>query len=293
MAANTWKQDIYEKAKKNCTQWLRDTMNHAPRGISHPNALSSNAFANRREVSREIMSERLVSIMQIVHTQSEYINQLESEAQQLKSNLIEKQERVIKLQEELIIAKNEPLRELKETVVSSVKTELKSYSEVVQESVNEVKASAAGSSFDRNMLKSVVKDAVTEEDLGKNVVIFGLEEDADEQICEKVGQVLLELGERPKIEANRMGLKVKNQNPRPVKVSVSSSIIVAQILRRAKNLRDSENYKTVFINPDRTLEQRSAHRELVKQLKLKRNQEKDKRHYIKNGQIYSSDKTAE
>ena len=104
---------------------------------------------------------------------------------------------------------------------------------------------------------------------------------------------LARLGERPKIEANRMGLKVKNQNPRPVKVSVSSSIIVAQILRRAKNLRDSENYKTVFINPDRTLEQRSAHRELVKQLKLKRNQEKDKRHYIKNGQIYSSDKTAE
>ena len=36
---------------------------------------------------------------------------------------------------------------------------------------------------------------------------------------EKVGEVLQELGEKPRLEAIRIGLKIKQDIPRPVKVS--------------------------------------------------------------------------
>ena len=42
------------------------------------------------------------------------------------------------------------------------------------------------------MLKNVVKDVVAEEDRSRNLMVFGLEEEPGEQICEKVSQVLVE-----------------------------------------------------------------------------------------------------
>ena len=92
------------------------------------------------------------------------------------------------------------------------------------------------------------------------------------------------------MEANRIGIKSRQKSHRPVKFSLSDSSIVFQILRKDKNLRDSDHFKFVFISPDRKQEQRTEHRELVKQLKLKRDENTDKRHYIKGGQIYSVDK---
>ena len=66
-------------------------------------------------------------------------------------------------------------------------------------------------------------------------MLFGLKEEKSELLCEKVGQVLLELSEEPKIEASRIGLdKIKPKDKkqvadRPVKVTLTSSTIVQQI----------------------------------------------------------------
>ena len=65
---------------------------------------------------------------------------------------------------------------------------------------------------------------------------------------------------------------------------------MTQILTKASNLRNFDQYKQVFISPDRTPEQRAARRELIEQLKLKRTNEPNSRHYIKGGQILSADK---
>ena len=141
------------------------------------------------------------------------------------------------LQEQLIAAKDDQLNELKETVGSSVgdtfQTHLKSYSEAVHGSRNGCSSSGSGSLLDQ---KSVVKDVVVEEDRSRNLLIFGLEKEPEEKISEKVGQVLEELGETPKLEANRIGHKAKQQTPRPVKVSVSHSIVVSQILSKARKI---------------------------------------------------------
>ena len=130
-------------------------------------------------------------------------------------------------------------------------------------------------------LKTVVKDVVAEEDRSRNLVIFGLPEDPAEQISDTVSEVLKELGENPNLEAVRIGLKAKKETPRPVKVSVSNSTTVMQIFSRARNLCEYQRFKQVFISPDRTIEQRAAHRKLFEQLKKKKDDEPNKRHYIK------------
>ena len=83
------------------------------------------------------MGQRLNAVVKIVHRQMQYVDRLENENQQLKSDMIGNQERVIELQEELIAAKEVQMVELslRDTVVTSasvsdtVKNQNKSYSE--------------------------------------------------------------------------------------------------------------------------------------------------------------------
>ena len=288
MAGKNLESDV--KLKEDCAQWLRSVMSLMPQGVEHPNAVTTSSFTNRRENTRDIMAQRLNAVVKIVQRQIQYVDRLENVNQQLKSDMIGKQERVIELQEALIAAKEVQMVELRDTVVTSVsdtvKNQIKSYSEAVQEAGN----LAGGSLVDQNTLKTVVKDVVAEEDRSKNLFVFGLIEDPTEQTSDKVGKVFEALGVKPKVEAIRIGSKLKKQAPRPVKVSVSNSTIVTQILTKASNLRNFDQYKQVFISPDRTPEQRAAHRELIEQLKLKRTNEPNSRHYIKGGQIFSADK---
>ena len=74
----------------------------------------------------------------------------------------------------------------------------------------------------------------------------------------------------------RLGLKKDvNGKHRPIKCSLSSTVFVSQILRNAARLRDSELYKSVYISPDRTAEERSKRRQLVEQYKMKKDQNPD------------------
>ena len=97
---------------------------------------SSSSFTFRRDITRDVMADRLAAVFKTVNTQFELIAHLESEAQKLKSDLIVKQEQVIGLEEQLIADKETQLKEFKETVVSSVgdtvQTQLKSHSDAVQ-----------------------------------------------------------------------------------------------------------------------------------------------------------------
>ena len=101
-------------------------------------------------------------------------------------------------------------------------------------------------------LQTVVKRVVEEEDRSRNLVIFGLAEEDGEKVTEKVGEVFEAVGEKPTVEACRIGKKKTNlENAcRPVKVTVSSSLMVTQILTKARKLRLSEKFKTVFVSPD-------------------------------------------
>ena len=276
----------YALVMKDGSKWIEDTRGMIRVSGMHYNSVSSSTFTCRREMTRDIMAQQLSAAFRLIHKQIEIINKLENQTQVLKTD-------VINVQNELISAKNEQLSELKETVVSSVtsvgdsvKTQLKTYSEAVQESGNQ----AGKNLLDQNTLKTVVKHVVAEEDRSRNLIVFGLSENASEQINEKVGEVFRELGEQPKFEAARIGLKTNKETFRPVKVSLGNASIALQILSKARNLRNCDQFNQVFISPDRNLEQRKMHRDLVEQLRTKRTAEPNKRHYIRGGQIISADK---
>ena len=93
--------------------------------------------------------------------------------------------------------------------------QLISYSEAVQGQAS----TNCSKLLNSNVLKTVVNDVVAEEDRSRNLLIFGLPEESDveEEICEKVGKVLEELGVKPRFEANMIGNKTTQQKPRQSK----------------------------------------------------------------------------
>ena len=75
-----------------------------------------------------------------------------------------------------------------------------------------------------------------------------------------------------------------------VKVSVSNSTIVHQILSKARQLRTSGQYSKVFISPDRSADQRAQQKELIIELKKRALEEPNKRHFIRGGEVHTVDK---
>ena len=91
-----------------------------------------------------------------------------------------------------------------------MKAELKSYSSVVQVS--------NASSISTETLRTVVKSAVQEEDRGKNVMVFGLTEDKNEDLAAKVGEVFECIGTKQRMELSRVGKCGNSSGPRPIKI---------------------------------------------------------------------------
>ena len=62
-------------------------------------------------------------------------------------------------------------------------------------------------------------------------------------------------------------------------------MIARQIIGKAKNLREDEKFRGVFVNPDRTPSQREERRILVTELKRRRAEEPGKRHFIRGANV--------
>ena len=168
----------------------------------------------------------------------------------------------------------------------SDESEIRSFSSVLQSI-----PSPASAPVDTANIKDAVRHAIVEEDRTRNVFIYGLEEDNEEQIFDTVSSLFEELGEKPRVDACRIGKSGNVAVPRPVKVVLTSSTVVRQILVKAKGLRRVERFKKVYICPDRSAEERQARKALVVDLKQRIANEPNRRHYIKGDQIVSEEKT--
>ncbi|KAL5272549.1 hypothetical protein ACHWQZ_G000676 [Mnemiopsis leidyi] len=255
-----------------------------------------------RAMTKEVMAKLLSTAFSIVKSQETVIQNLETnleeyycelsdaaaENKKLKSEcaleVVDLQRDVVKLQRELISEKEKQLSDLRATVVASVedtvKAEFKSYSSVVQ------KTQPPSPVIAPSTLKSVVRTVVEEGDRSRSVMVFGLEENKDEKLRDMVSELLLELNEKPKMEVTRIGSSTRKT--RPVKVTIGSSVIAREILRKSKQLKNTA--KTVYISPDRTIEQREEHKTLVLELKRRQADEPNKRHYIKGNCVCSVEK---
>ena len=118
-------------------------------------------------------------------------------------------------------------------------------------------------------------------------MIFGMTEDKGEKLHEKVGDLLLELNLKPQIEVCRIGVSSNEKKARPVKVTVGSAATAMEVLNRAKQLKNSNQFARVFISPDRSPTQRAERKKLVLELKRKATDEPDKHHFIRGGVIVS------
>lgn len=75
-------------------------------------------------------------------------------------------------------------------------------------------------------------------------MVFNLAEEEEEQL----NSILLELEEKPKVDACRLGQRdTENTKVRPVKVTLLTSVAVSQILAKARKLPSSPNHSSVYI----------------------------------------------
>ena len=201
--------------------------------------------------------------------------EMQSEYQTLKDEKIKDQETIINLQNKLIEKKDDEINSMK----STVQTELKSYSSALSQSC---KAALAP-----KKIEAAVKRVSDKEDRSRNVVVYGVKEESGEDLNQCIDNILSEIDEKPRImDCCRIGV-VKQDMCRPIKFTVANHDHVRQILRKCKALRTKPGYKSVYLSPDRTVEERKAFKKLLDELKLKRQSEPDFVHILKNNKISS------
>ena len=122
----------------------------------------------------------------------------------------------------------------------------------------------------------------------RSVIIFGLAEEENEKLSDRVTEIFEEIGSKPQLEACRLGKPPQSGTIRPVKVTVSNATVANSVLLRARDLKDSTLYSSVFIRRDRSPEDRARHRELVVELRKKKGTDPSQRHYIKGGRVISA-----
>lgn len=105
--------------------------------------------------------------------------------------------------------------------------------------------------------------------------------------------VFQEIGLKPALQARRVGKICKEKTKRPVKVSLSNSGAVYDVLRQVNKLRHLATFSKVYVRPDRSEEERSQDRLLVQELVRKREAEQGRVPYIRSGTIHSKDKQIE
>ena len=198
---------------------------------------------------------------------------------ELQEEKIDDQAKILKLQHDLIVRRDNELKAVHETVQS----EMKSYSSVVSKSCS--------SALAPKKIEAAVRKVADKEDRSRNVIVYGVGETDNEVVKEKVESLLTEIGEKPVVrDCCRVGVKRPQvKTPRLIKFSLSNSSHVQQVLRSARQLHGKEGYRLVYICPDRTAEERKAHKKLLELLKEKRQSEPSRYHYIRNNKVLSFD----
>lgn len=104
----------------------------------------------------------------------------------------------------------------------------------------------------------------------ENLVIHGVPETDAERDIDTVTQILslgLHLDFTRYVESMMRIGRVQTERPRPLRLKLKSQNARKEILARAKNLKESEDYKRMFITPDLTRKQQEADKELRMKLK--------------------------
>ena len=272
----------FNGARQGCVSFLDNTLKmlelDSVNKITRPHLL--------KKMKKDKMAQFLWDALGCLDDLVDCTTDFRSATTSVKSQLIESQQTVIKLQSELLATKDEQLNSLKVTVKESLvedtmKAGFISYSSVVQNNHAQSRA------INPEALKTVVQNVVQDEDRSKNVMIFGLPEVPDEELNSAVRELFQAIGEKPRVEACRLGRSKSDKTVRPIKATFASSTVVDHILSKTKKLKQVEKLRSVYVSPDRSLEQRIKQRELIKDLRSRSIADPDNRYFIKGGTICS------
>jgi hypothetical protein len=155
-------------------------------------------------------------------------------------------------------------------VQETVQTEMKrSWPDIAKKNTNQSKVVTA------KVVKEAVKDLNDEEGRSKNLIVYGVKESEEEDLEDAYEEKILDdvvksiheatVADSPypnAVSIYRLGKKEGNKT-RPIKVEFGSSSDVDVILRNAYKLKVTSEFKSVYLSPDRTKEQRLTHSKLV------------------------------
>ena len=246
-------------------------------GVEDPKNLSPEVL-NKTSIVKAQMAEWLFSaIFLLDHCCMPLMSSAKCQIEKLQEEKICDQKEVIDLQKELISKKNEQLSLVNKTV----EKEIKSFSSVLQQSCS--------TALSPTNIATAVKKISKEEDRTKEIVVFGVAEEQSESPSSKVTEILEQLDEKPRIAGcKRIGQRVTGKS-RPIIFTVKSTDIVYEILRKAKRLKDIDGFKTVYIAPNRTPEERVSRQKLVTELKKIRSENPDCRYFIRKDEIVKAE----
>ena len=251
---------IYELDSK-CQKVLRSVLK-----LSRSSSLSCISEENIRKADKEDLSNVILSLVDVTESSVNILKSAAVSMEQLCSEKVINQGKIIKLQNELI---------QKQETLSSIGTESSSSSEQVM----------------KNNIKSAIKSVVQENERQQEIMLFGVSEDASD-LGETVKDIVGCVGAPAKPQVRdccRIGVRVPGKI-RPVKVTFSSKDDAKLTVQGGKNLKTSEKYGKVFIAPNRTPEERLKRRKLVQLLREKKTKEPEKQHFIYRDTVCSRDK---
>ena len=231
----------------------------------------------KKTVTRDMLTDWLETACWILNVFAvpllESAVDMSEEYQKLKDKKIEAQKCIIELQNRLIEKKDAEIS----SVRSTVKEEIKTYSAAVSKSCSAALAP--------KKIQAAVRKVTEKNDRSKNLIIYGVNEEKSEVLEKRVTEILDEIEEKPRVQdCCRIGL-VREQQCRPIKFALASQEHVTQVLRKSRMLRTKTGFQSIYICPDRSVEERRAFKKLLEELKQRRNTEPDKVFSIKNNKI--------
>ena len=263
--------EYVEELKRARDSIFIDICNEFKHGLDH-RYVANRYFSTTRTITKEklgvwlesachILDQYCLPWLQKAAPLAQELSNLKEEMQTLRQENVSYQKRVIELQNRLIKKQDEQLNSVK----STVEKEMKTYSSVVESTVkfqmetySSTIAKKCSSTFAPQRQQAAVRKVEDKKERSQNVVIYGLNEEQNEELQIKVETILADIGEKPVVkDCCRVGRNRENAT-RPVKFSLRSQAHVAQVLKNARKLRTKDGYRLVYICPDRSAEERKA-----------------------------------
>ena len=202
------------------------------------------------------------------------------------SKIIELQSEISALKDSIISMKDTMLEKSVTAVQTVVKDEIQNYSAVLQTAATAVNQTCVTALAPSKLRTAIASASV---DRSSNLMVYGLAESDQQSDSTLVKELFEQLSEAPVLsEVARLG-KRGGEGVRPVRVVLRNREVARTILGKSATLKDSDQYQSVFVAPDRSVEERTERRELVAKLREKRDNEPDKVWRIRRGSIVESE----